>query len=95
MIPHPKYCVDNGVMVAWTGVERLQEGLWEDPPSSVEKAKYFIEVRPRWPLGIRDGQSQNLKEQISQKMKKRNEENPDFVGKRAAKKQRVLISSSE
>jgi len=56
--PPPAYCTDNGVMVAWTGVERLREGLGEPAPklkdaSEVEK---FCEVRPRWPLGLRHSQ---------------------------------------
>jgi glycoprotease/Kae1 family metallohydrolase len=29
--PPPKYCVDNGVMVAWNGVEKIKMGLI-DPP---------------------------------------------------------------
>lgn len=54
-VPPPVYCTDNGVMVAWTGIERLRHGLAEPAPklkdtSDIEK---FCEVRPRWPLGIR------------------------------------------
>jgi len=30
--PPAKYCTDNGVMVAWTGVERLRLGLCRPPP---------------------------------------------------------------
>ena len=39
--PPPKLCTDNGVMVAWAGMERLRLGLTDglDTPS-----------RPRWPL---------------------------------------------
>merc|ERR1712110_1294049 len=31
--PPPRLCVDNGIMVAWAGVERLHLGLYEEPPS--------------------------------------------------------------
>ncbi|CAD7931092.1 unnamed protein product [Amoebophrya sp. A25] len=71
LIPPPKYCVDNGVMVAWTGVERLLAGLWEAPPKHLENAKFFFETRPRWPLGERDGKSNNFKERISKEMKQK------------------------
>ncbi|CAD7948289.1 unnamed protein product [Amoebophrya sp. A120] len=71
LIPPPKYCVDNGVMVAWTGVERLLQGLYDDPPSKAENAHYFFETRPRWPLGERDGKSNNFKERISKEMKQK------------------------
>lgn len=30
--PPPRLCVDNGVMVAWSGVERLRLDLWYVPP---------------------------------------------------------------
>eukprot|EP00392_Amoebophrya_sp_AT5.2_P002808 g2813.t1 len=69
LIPPPKYCVDNGVMVAWTGVERFLKGLHEEPPKSAENVRYFCETRPRWPLGERDGKSNNFKERISKEMK--------------------------
>ena len=44
LVPPGRLCVDNGVMVAWTGVERLRKGLGEKPPSSKEKAALFTEV---------------------------------------------------
>lgn len=69
LVPPPKYCVDNGVMVAWTGLERFRQGLYDEPPSSDNNAKYFAEVMPKWPLGVRDGRSSNFKERISAKMK--------------------------
>lgn len=40
--PPPALCTDNGVMVAWAGLERLRLGL-TDPLSTG--------ARPRWPLG--------------------------------------------
>ena len=54
--PPPVYCTDNGVMIAWTGIERLRQGLAEPPPKlqdSGEDIDRFCEVRPRWPLGVR------------------------------------------
>ena len=41
VLPPPMLCTDNGAMIAWAGIERLQLGLVDDltaPP------------RPRWPL---------------------------------------------
>jgi N6-L-threonylcarbamoyladenine synthase len=43
--PPPKYCTDNGAMIAWAGIERLRAGL---APSS-EGALAFA-PRARWPL---------------------------------------------
>lgn len=57
--PPPRLCVDNGVMVAWAGVERLRLGLYEEPPSAA-RAEHFVEIRPRWPLGRRDSRSMQL-----------------------------------
>lgn len=51
--PPPRLCVDNGVMVAWAGLERLRLKLFEEPPT-VEKVEDHVEIRPRWPLGDRD-----------------------------------------
>jgi len=39
--PPPGLCTDNGVMVAWAGLERFQLGLVD---------KLDIAARPRWPL---------------------------------------------
>ena len=53
--PPPKYCTDNGVMIAWTGIERLRFGLAEPAPKLQDQTdiERFCEVRPRWPLGVR------------------------------------------
>jgi N6-L-threonylcarbamoyladenine synthase len=40
-IPPPRLCTDNGAMVAWTGVERLQLGFIDDLSTA---------PRARWPL---------------------------------------------
>lgn len=42
VFPPAKYCTDNGVMIAWAGVERYTLGMRSEPVG----AKY----RPRWPL---------------------------------------------
>ncbi|KAJ1934017.1 Mitochondrial tRNAs modification protein, partial [Kickxella alabastrina] len=39
--PPPSLCTDNGVMIAWAGIERLRRGLL-DP--------YTIDFIQRWPL---------------------------------------------
>ncbi|CAI2175927.1 16595_t:CDS:2 [Funneliformis geosporum] len=39
--PPPHLCTDNGVMVAWTGVERFRIGLVDE---------YIIDHLPRWPI---------------------------------------------
>ncbi len=44
LLPAPRLCTDNGVMVAWAGGLRLQAGEAPLPPTS------SLGVRPRWPL---------------------------------------------
>ena len=39
--PPVKLCTDNGVMIAWAGMERLKAGLTDD---------FTFRARPRWPL---------------------------------------------
>jgi len=39
--PPMKYCTDNGVMIAWAGLERLSLGLTDT---------LDVKARPRWPL---------------------------------------------
>ncbi|MDR3424372.1 MAG: tRNA (adenosine(37)-N6)-threonylcarbamoyltransferase complex transferase subunit TsaD [Alphaproteobacteria bacterium] len=39
--PAPRLCTDNGVMVAWAGVERFRLGLVDG---------FDVPARPRWPL---------------------------------------------
>jgi N6-L-threonylcarbamoyladenine synthase len=41
VIPPPALCTDNGAMIAWAGIERLQRGMI-DPLD--------VSARPRWPL---------------------------------------------
>ncbi|KAK4530982.1 hypothetical protein CCYA_CCYA06G1839 [Cyanidiococcus yangmingshanensis] len=49
IFPPLRYCTDNGVMVAWAGIERLQrldDAAGEPQPDS-------LEVVARWPIGRR------------------------------------------
>ncbi|MBB5517568.1 tRNA (adenosine(37)-N6)-threonylcarbamoyltransferase complex transferase subunit TsaD [Amphiplicatus metriothermophilus] len=45
IVPPPKYCTDNGAMIAWAGAERLAAGL---VPSLAEALAFA--PRARWPL---------------------------------------------
>ena len=51
--PPPRWCTDNGVMVAWCGAERLlrDDGVLAPPETAepLEGEKY--DLRARWPLG--------------------------------------------
>lgn len=51
LAPPPKFCSDNGLMVAWTGLERLKQGLSRAPPPTLAQVESAVEVLPRWPLG--------------------------------------------
>merc|ERR1712146_207939 len=42
-VPPPKLCTDNGVMVAWAGVEKLKSGYFDSAKD--------VEVKARWSLG--------------------------------------------
>ena len=42
--PPPELCTDNGAMIAWAGLERLQPGLTDE---------LDFRARPRWPLDQR------------------------------------------
>jgi len=49
--PPPSLCTDNGVMIAWTGIEHFVAGRFEAPPAADEPDDMQYELRPRWPLG--------------------------------------------
>ncbi|GLC36767.1 putative tRNA N6-adenosine threonylcarbamoyltransferase [Pleodorina starrii] len=56
--PPVRYCTDNGLMVAWTGVERLKMGLYQQPPRGMDRApESHVQVIPRWPIGPMDPRS--------------------------------------
>lgn len=46
LCPPPKFCTDNGVMIAWNGVERLREGKGILPPN------VDVCYEPKAPLGV-------------------------------------------
>ncbi|XP_044494843.1 probable tRNA N6-adenosine threonylcarbamoyltransferase, mitochondrial [Mangifera indica] len=49
--PPPSLCTDNGVMVAWTGIEHFCVGRFDPPPPAIDPADFVYDLRPRWPLG--------------------------------------------
>lgn len=49
--PPPNLCTDNGVMVAWAGIEHFQMGRFDPPPPADEPEDTVYDLRPRWPLG--------------------------------------------
>ncbi|GIL92769.1 hypothetical protein Vretifemale_20247 [Volvox reticuliferus] len=57
--PPVRYCTDNGLMVAWTGVERLKMGLYQQPPRKGADGSIdaHVQVIPRWPIGPMDPRS--------------------------------------
>ncbi|KAG0566198.1 hypothetical protein M758_7G042000 [Ceratodon purpureus] len=49
--PPPRLCTDNGVMVAWAGVEHYNRGMTQPPPPIDEPLDAWLDLRPRWQLG--------------------------------------------
>ncbi|KAL6626313.1 hypothetical protein ACP70R_030039 [Stipagrostis hirtigluma subsp. patula] len=49
--PPPSLCTDNGVMIAWTGIEHFVAGRFDNPPAADEPDDMQYDLRPRWPLG--------------------------------------------
>ena len=43
ILPPPSLCTDNGVMVAWAGIEKLKQGISDNPDDAFPIS--------RWPLG--------------------------------------------
>ncbi|KAJ1964160.1 Mitochondrial tRNAs modification protein [Dimargaris xerosporica] len=41
LCPPPQLCTDNGIMVAWAGIERMAKGCPDD---------YGVGIVPLWPL---------------------------------------------
>lgn len=62
--PPAKYCTDNGVMVAWTGMERLKLGLGVEPSRKEYEEGEYVELRPRWPLGELDERCSQQRQKI-------------------------------
>ena len=68
--PPLRLCMDNGIMVAWTGMLRLRLGLAERPLGAETDASMLgmcVEVRPRWPIGPRDKRSTTQQQQLSKR----------------------------
>ncbi|BAT97730.1 hypothetical protein VIGAN_09126100 [Vigna angularis var. angularis] len=51
LCPPPRLCTDNGVMIAWTGIEHFRMGRYDPPPPAEEREDFVYDIRPRWPLG--------------------------------------------
>lgn len=49
--PPPRLCTDNGVMIAWTGMEHYKLGRIQLPPPHDEPEDVYLDLRPRWQLG--------------------------------------------
>ncbi|KAL3616538.1 glutamated carboxypeptidase [Castilleja foliolosa] len=49
--PPPALCTDNGVMIAWAGIEHFRVGRYDPPPNACEPEDALFDLRPRWPLG--------------------------------------------
>lgn len=58
--PPPRLCTDNGVMVAWTGIEHFRVGRYDPPPPAEEPEDFLYDVRPRWPLGEEYAEGSNF-----------------------------------
>eukprot|EP00035_Acanthoeca_spectabilis_P030677 m.10385 g.10385 ORF g.10385 m.10385 type:complete len:460 (+) comp4314_c0_seq1:116-1495(+) len=48
IVPPPRLCTDNGVMIAWNGVEKLRAGEAGLQGEALSALKYT----PKWPLGL-------------------------------------------
>jgi tRNA A37 threonylcarbamoyltransferase TsaD len=74
--PPLRLCMDNGVMVAWTGMQRLRLGLAEKPLRADGDVSLFVEVRPKWPIGPRDPRSTTQQQQLSKRKQPQNRDRP-------------------
>nr|CAD1818915.1 unnamed protein product [Ananas comosus var. bracteatus] len=58
--PPPSLCTDNGVMIAWTGIEHFRLGRYDPPPPPDEAEDAQLDLRPRWPLGEEYSEDLNI-----------------------------------
>ena len=65
--PPIRLCTDNGIMVAWAGMQRLRLGLAEPPLAPNDDVDLHVEVRPRWPIGFRDPRSTTQQQQLAKR----------------------------
>lgn len=82
--PPPRLCMDNGVMVAWTGMQRLRLGLAERPLRADGDVNLFVEVRPKWPIGPRDARSTTQQQQLAKRKQPSQRQQPGPKLPRAA-----------
>ena len=63
VFPKPSWCTDNGVMVAWAGIERLNLAAGVEKPVPRDAEAFLkderdrdveVNLKPRWPLGEMD-----------------------------------------
>jgi len=63
VFPKPSWCTDNGVMVAWAGIERLNLAAGVEKPVPRDADAFLkderdrdveVNLKPRWPLGEMD-----------------------------------------
>jgi len=63
VFPKPSWCTDNGVMVAWAGIERLNLAVGVEKPVPRDADAFLkderdrdveVNLKPRWPLGEMD-----------------------------------------
>ncbi len=70
VLPPPRWCTDNGVMVAWAGLERWGLGLSEPPCGPLgdgeEEGTEWVQLRPRWPL-TGDKHANSMRQVLSMK----------------------------
>jgi N6-L-threonylcarbamoyladenine synthase len=52
--PDAKYCTDNGLMIAWNGLEKFRRKLDLVPPEDVFGDKMAIEPRAKFGVDISD-----------------------------------------
>ena len=63
VVPPPRLCTDNGLMVAWAAVEMLRLGICHEAEGK--------EVRARWPLGFSAIDESDLELLVDKKKKKK------------------------
>jgi len=73
--PPINLCTDNGAMVAWAGLVNARAGLGEPSPELSKEimsgeVEEYVEVNPRWPLGVKHIRYENEKPIKSVKKKR-------------------------
>eukprot|EP00466_Bigelowiella_natans_P017240 jgi/Bigna1/90568/estExt_fgenesh1_pg.C_730073 len=73
--PPIRLCTDNGAMVAWAGIVNSERGLSFPPPQLDQEildgtVEEYVDVNPRWPLGVKHWRYDSAKPVKSSKRKK-------------------------